>query len=70
MNEVRELNDADLDMVSGAEWNDSNYKFCWNGPAGEGLYPWYTNCNEGGGASYGTSDLANDMAGAVAGAMR
>jgi hypothetical protein len=37
---IRELSDADLDLVSGG----SDYKFCWNGPAGTGTYPSYTDC--------------------------
>ena len=65
--EIRELNDADLDLVSGA---DSNYKECAygtkaGGPAG--LYPWYANCNPGPGKSYGSDDLAKDMAAALGG---
>lgn len=40
--EIRELTDADLDLVSGG--TDPNYKFCWNGPAGSGTYPYYADC--------------------------
>jgi hypothetical protein len=41
----RELTDADLDCVSGGM--DSNYKFCWNGPAGTGTYPLSADCRSG-----------------------
>ena len=43
--EIRELAATDLDRVSGAA--DSNYKFCWNGPAGTGMYPLYADCRSG-----------------------
>lgn len=45
--EIRELTDADLELVSGGA--DPNYKFCWDGPAGTGTYPNYVNCDGGGG---------------------
>jgi hypothetical protein len=44
---IRELAVDELDLVSGG--SDPNYKFCWDGPAGSGTYPWYIDC-EGGGA--------------------
>lgn len=53
--EIRELTDADLDTVSGGM--DSNYQFCWNGPAGAGVYPWYTDCG-GGTFEWGTDEDA------------
>jgi bacteriocin-like protein len=39
--EVRELNNDELETVSGG------YKFCWDGPAGTGTYPDYANCGDG-----------------------
>jgi hypothetical protein len=39
---IRELAETDLDLVSGGM--DPNYKFCSNGPAGEGVYPNYVEC--------------------------
>ena len=41
--EIRELNDADLDRVSGGGGMDG-YHFCWDGPAGTGTYPNYVEC--------------------------
>ena len=41
--EIRELTDADLDLVSGGA--DPNFQYCANGPAGSGVYPDYINCN-------------------------
>jgi hypothetical protein len=38
--DIHELTEADLDRVSGG----SDYKFCWNGPAGTGTYPNYADC--------------------------
>jgi hypothetical protein len=43
--EARKLSATDLDRFSGGM--DTNYKFCWNGPAGTGLYPAYTDCRSG-----------------------
>jgi hypothetical protein len=43
--EIRELAATDLDLVSGGM--DSNFKFCWNGPAGTGTYPLYADCRSG-----------------------
>lgn len=43
MTELRELSEDDLDVVSGGA--DPNYKFCWDGPAGDGTYPNYVDCN-------------------------
>jgi hypothetical protein len=43
---IRELTIGELDIVSGGA--DPNYKFCWNGPAGEGTYPNYVDCGENG----------------------
>jgi hypothetical protein len=67
--EIRELTDADLDLVSGGEI--AGWKFCWGTPrgGGDGLYPLYVVCN-GDGSSYGAADLGKDMASSVAGAMR
>jgi hypothetical protein len=54
--EIRELTDADLDMVSGGM---DGYKFCWNGPAGTGTYPVYIDCGGGGGGGeWGTDEDA------------
>jgi hypothetical protein len=50
--QLRELNDADLDTVSGAAVN--NYKFCWFGPRGEGLYPLYIPCGDDQGTAGGS----------------
>lgn len=41
-NDLRELTASDLELVSGGA--DSNYKFCWDGPAGTGTYPNYVDC--------------------------
>lgn len=41
--EVRELTLAELEQVAGGA--DPNYKFCWDGPAGSGVYPLYVDCN-------------------------
>jgi hypothetical protein len=41
--EIRELTDADIDIVSGG--SDPNYKFCWDGPAGTGTYPISVDCD-------------------------
>lgn len=38
---MTELNDAELDSVSGGI---DGYHFCWDGPAGNGLYPSYIGC--------------------------
>lgn len=51
--EIRELTDADLDLVSGGM--DPNFKFCWDGPAGTGTYPNYVDC---GGFEWGTDEDA------------
>ena len=65
--DIRQLTDAELEECAGGEWNDPNYKHCWNGPRGAGVYPWYTPCGDGPGSSYGSGDLAKDMAGAFGG---
>jgi hypothetical protein len=45
-NDIRELNTAELDLVTGAS-NVAGYQFCVNGPAGTGLYPDYVDCDAG-----------------------
>ncbi|OKO71622.1 hypothetical protein [Bradyrhizobium sp. NAS96.2] len=40
---IDELNDAELDLVSGGL--QDGYQFCPNGPAGTGVYPSYVNCD-------------------------
>jgi hypothetical protein len=44
INQIRKLSSTDLDRVS--DGTDTNYKFCWNGPAGT-LYPAYSDCRFG-----------------------
>ena len=53
MNSVksRELSIGELETVSGGL---IGYQFCWDGPAGTGLYPNYINC--GGGGSLGQAE--------------
>jgi hypothetical protein len=58
--EVRELNVAELDRVSGAA--DPNWHYCASGPAGEGVYPNYVGC----GMTWG--DLVKQMVDAAYGA--
>lgn len=61
--ESRELSVGELETVSGGRDGLAGYKFCWGGPAGDGLYPWYINC----GGSLGESLLAGAADGATAG---
>lgn len=66
--EIRELDIAELDQVSGAQGSD--WKECPYGTkagGGPGLYPWYANCKAGPGSSYGFSDLSKDVAGSMGG---
>jgi hypothetical protein len=60
--ESRELSIGELESVSGGHANIEGYKFCWFGPAGEGLYPAYANCGGGG------TLMENMLNGAVDGA--
>ena len=46
---IRQLDDAELDTVSGGL--QDGYHYCNPGPAGEGVYPSYVNC-EGAGNPY------------------
>jgi hypothetical protein len=63
--ESRELSLGELDTVSGARDGLEGYKFCWFGPAGEGLYPAYINC--GSGASLMESMASGAIGGAAEG---
>jgi hypothetical protein len=45
MNMIRELNEFDINEVFGGL--QAGYKFCWDGPAGTGVYPSYTDCGPG-----------------------
>jgi len=67
--EVRELNAAELDAVSGGQWRNA-YKECASGTTAggnPGLYPKTATCNPS--PAYGSDNLANDMAGAMGGAV-
>ena len=54
--EIRELNVAELDLVSGGM--DPNYKYCAAGPAGAGTYPNYVDCGTLGDLIQQTVDAA------------
>ncbi|MGD9669798.1 MAG: hypothetical protein AB7U75_12165 [Hyphomicrobiaceae bacterium] len=40
--EMRELTQTDLELISGGVIE--GYKWCWDGPAGDGAYPNYVDC--------------------------
>ncbi|CAN7236523.1 hypothetical protein LJR220_000897 [Bradyrhizobium sp. LjRoot220] len=42
---IRELIVAELNQVSGGVDGTGNWQGCTNGPAGEGVYPWYVKCD-------------------------
>jgi hypothetical protein len=42
MSMIRELNESDIEEVSGGL--QDGYQFCVDGPAGTGVYPSYVNC--------------------------
>jgi hypothetical protein len=39
---TREITGHEIDAVAGGM--ESNYQYCANGPAGEGVYPYYIDC--------------------------
>jgi hypothetical protein len=39
---IRELNELELDLISGGL--QDGYQYCPNGPAGGGVYPSYVDC--------------------------
>lgn len=50
--EMRELTQTDLELISGGVIE--GYKWCWDGPAGDGAYPNYVDCGPRG-ATYSTA---------------
>ena len=67
--ELRELDVAELDVVSGGQWS-TGYQYCGSGTTAggnSGLYPKSATCNPS--PSYGSDDLGKDMYGAMGGAV-